>query len=99
MFRASIRCYTLGIAVDHSVTRNREIKFTKLAELLSTAKALGSLNSMARFIHNKRPQTATPALIKVQPTGQSQQIFLNAKNIFKLGAIFRENAQRVQKFI
>ena len=43
------------------------------------------------------PQTAMPALIKVQPTGQSQQIFLNAKNIFKLGAIFRENAQRVQK--
>ena len=47
----------------------------------------------------KRPQTATPAFIKVQPTGQNQQIFLNAKIIFKLGAIFRENAQRVQKFI
>ena len=38
-----------------------------------------------------------PALIKVQPTGQSQQIFLNAKNIFKLGAIFWENAQCVCK--
>ena len=52
-----------------------------------------------QYMMNKRPQTAMPALIKVQPTGQSQQIFLNAKNIFKLGAIFRENAQRVQKFI
>ena len=51
------------------------------------------------YMQYKRPQTAMPALIKVQPTGQSQQIFLNAKNIFKLGAIFRENAQRVQKFI
>ena len=51
------------------------------------------------YICYKRPQTATPVFIKVQLTGKNQQIFLNAKNIFKLGAIFRENAQRVQKFI
>ena len=47
----------------------------------------------------KRPQTAMPAFIKVQPTGQNQQIFLNAEIIFKLDAIFRENAQLVQKCI
>ena len=58
-----------------------------------------SMTAGAVVYKYKRPQTATPAFIKVQPTGQNQQIFLNAKNMFKLGVIFRENAQRVQKFI